>query len=100
MNLPKKQDVFGKILTVKIVKDLRNKSNDSLDGELDFKNGIMAINKELRGRDLTQTYLHECFHAVIRRVGINQGELSPDLEEVIVDSFSTFLVDNFHIRLK
>jgi len=59
---------------------------------------LILLDKSLRGTDLQQTFLHECFHAVMCRTGARQS-LSVELEEVIVDSIATFLTDHYEFKI-
>jgi len=63
------------------------------DGLCKNKESEIDIDKNLEGIELVHTLLHEYFHGVLFRTGVTQV-LSDDIEEVICDSFATFLVDN------
>ena len=62
-------------------------------GECHNLRATIDIDDAETGATLTHTLLHEYFHAVIHRVGLGQV-LHGDIEEVICETFATFLVDN------
>lgn len=86
----KKIDVFGKSYKIVYV-DL---SEEDKDGATDNKKSLIEIDKTLTGRDLQHTLLHEMFHAVMYRLSISQA-LDDGAEEIIADSFATFLCEHF-----
>ena len=57
--------------------------------------GKMIIDPLLVGKDKLQCVLHETVHAVICRVGIDQTKMSSDLEEILCESISIALVENW-----
>lgn len=79
--------VFGK--TYSIQKVTNHPKNH---GDIDYENSTITY-------DSMQSLLHEALHAIFRRIGVNQA-ISHDAEELIVESTSTFLVENFDIKLK
>ena len=62
------------------------------------KNKI-TICSSLKGSEKIHTLLHEVFHAVIFRSSLYQV-ITPDIQEIVVDVFSTVLVENFDIKCK
>jgi len=88
MRLPKSQEVLGKKFKVSI------KLIDGAIGEFHPSRGI-TISPVIQDSDYDtlQTFFHECFHAVLYRSGISM-QLSPELEESIVDVSATWLTDN------
>jgi hypothetical protein len=85
-----KLTVFGHTYQVKI-----QKIDDA--AFVDYDSKTITINPD---EDFISCLLHEGFHAVLRRTGIHQAQLSDDLEEIIVENFAIFLVENFKIQLK
>ena len=88
MILGKRYDIF--------YKDLRA---DHAFGMTDNRKRVILIDQSLTGEELQQTLLHEFFHAVLHRTGASQA-LHGDLEEVLVDSIATFLVDIYDFHLE
>ena len=60
----------------------------------------ILIDSTLKGEDYMQTILHEIVHSVIHRVGINQSGVTDGIEEILCESISTALVENFSIKHK
>jgi len=92
--------IFGKVYLITIVEQSINDKDEDTDATIDFENNIIEITKKENNKNILHTILHELLHGVIERIGINQTDLSDNLEEVIVESFSTFLVDTFIIKFK
>jgi len=90
----KKVNVFGLNVPVKRVD--RVGEDDDL-GE--YKDGEILISNKVSKKDFMTVLLHECFHAVSHRLGYRQAIDSGE-EEIIADSFATFLVENFDIKAK
>lgn len=100
MKIPKKIEIFGKIYSLKIVEQALSIDNEDVAGSIDFEKNIIEITEVEDNKVILHNILHEVFHGVIRRIGINQANFSEDLEEIIVESFSTFLLDTFKIKFK
>lgn len=85
----KKLNVFGNSIKV-IVAEIED---PELAGYYDPVANTVTISKDCQ--DKFQTYLHEFFHIVWNRIGLNQTQINSDLQEIIVDSFATALLENF-----
>lgn len=89
---------LGKILG----KDIRYKRVDLSSvgavGLYDPKSKTILIDKTLKGDEFKQTMLHEQFHCLWDRLGLNCTEISDDIQEVIVESFSQFVIDHYSLR--
>jgi hypothetical protein len=92
--IPESIDVFGKLYEIK---------QDPLCEEIHDCHGyhhegshLIILDSNLKPEVAQQTLLHECFHAIFKRLSFNQG-IDSALEEVIVDSFAKWLVENFYI---
>jgi len=96
--IPKKLRIFGQDITVQMSKDLISKEDAC--GMADYAKKIIRLDKSLQGEDRTQTLLHEVFHIVLARVGLNQTSLPHDLEELIVENLATAVVELFDIQLR
>lgn len=93
-------NVFGKPYLVKYVEDPTLPGDEhQVAGYCDNKKCEILVSSKLQKEEMTQTTLHEEFHAVFHRVGINQS-VGREIEEVIVDSLATFLVDNYKVTPK
>lgn len=77
-------------------KDIRH---EAAFGMTDNRKTLITIEKTLTGKELEQTMLHEFFHGVLSRTGASQA-LPNELEEIVVDSIATFLVDHFDFYLE
>ena len=93
MKIPDKIYVYGKPIII-VVEEL-----EDMHGYFQADLNKIALCPKLKGEEKTQTFLHECFHAVLHRTGIT-GALHDTLEEPIVDCLATFMVENFEIRMK
>jgi Zn-dependent peptidase ImmA (M78 family) len=69
-------------------------------GQCDPSNDLIRINKFLKSDDLKTTILHEEFHYLFHRHGLNQTSIPLDVQEVIVETFSQFLVDHYEMKPK
>ncbi len=55
----------------------------------------------MRDKDTTtETFFHEAGHGLFDALGLNQTSIHPDLQEIIVEGYSKFLIKNFVIRFK
>lgn len=86
---PKTINIFGKIYRFEYL-DLEDQN---IDGEHKAKLNKIIIDKNLKGKELTHTILHELGHALFHRMGWRQA-IPHEVEEIVVDTFATFLVDN------
>ena len=59
----------------------------------------ILLDHNLKDEDFLHTLLHESFHAVFDRISLRQG-VSTEAEEIICDTFATFLLENFHLKPK
>jgi len=51
-------------------------------------------------QDKVQTILHEEFHAVWDRLGLNQTSVHADIQDIICESFATFITENYTLKQK
>ena len=68
-------------------------------GKCIFAKKMIALDASLKDYDLEHTLLHELGHALIYRSSIYQS-LPHEIEEILVDIFGTFLLDNFSLKIK
>lgn len=97
--IPKKIIIFGKPHKVTVISDL-NSYGTPVRGLLVLNDCHIYLDKSQPPEELLHTLLHECGHAIIQRISINQTGLPPEVEEVIVDSFATFITETFNLKLK
>ena len=87
MTLPKTLNIFGVKFKIKLA---------TLDGYLgmcDRRTNIIWIEKNQTDKEKLHTLIHEVGHAVYGRVGLTQA-VSPEVEEILVESFATALIEN------
>lgn len=86
--------VFGSIVKVEVV-DL----GDSYGG-LCHGDSLIQINSRIKSEpERIRILIHELLHAVSYRVSLDQS-ISYEVEQIIVDTFSKALCENFDIKLK
>jgi len=90
-------DIFG--LLVEIIYDEHIQEDREADGEFCDRLFNITIGDAINHDELMHTLLHETFHAYSKRIGLRQG-ISEETEEIIAESFTRFLVENFDIKLK
>lgn len=93
IKLPKRFIVFGQIVRVEFAK------LDLSIGGLCHPKGLIQINEELDESMVQQVLLHEFVHAVFGRVSLYQA-ITPEVEELIAESISKALCENFHLKPK
>lgn len=97
--IPKKLIIFGKPHKVTLMPDLHSYGTP-VRGLFLINHAEIYLDKNQAPDELLHTLLHECGHAIIQRISISQTGLAPELEEVIVDSFATFITETFNLKLK
>jgi len=90
MRYPKKQNIYGVSYTVEVKDDLIEKY--SATGLFNWKEKKIQLQKGMDVETGQKTYLHECFHGVLHRLGIDVL-LSSEMNELIVDSIATFCTE-------
>ena len=88
--------IYGQKILYK-VKDLE-KENLNLYGYYDTNEKTIFINKKLKVDDLKSTILHEEIHAIFDRIGLNQTAHTSDFQEIICESISKFICENYIIK--
>jgi hypothetical protein len=89
-----KLNIFGK--KYRVVKD--KTMPDGQVGLCNNEDALILIDAELVDSEYMRIVLHEMIHAIISRVGIDQSEMSHDVEEIICGAVSTSLVENFQLK--
>jgi hypothetical protein len=75
-------------------------SGKVVDGYCDIKNREIVIAHDVKGQELERVFFHEVFHAICSEIGVQNTKVSPEMEEILVDNFSSWLVLNFDFRKK
>lgn len=65
-----------------------------------FEDKAITIDTNQSPQQMLETIIHELGHAIFDRAGIRQAHISQDAQEIIVENFSTVLLENFNLRLK
>jgi len=84
--------IFGKKATI----HFGPTENDDAGG-IDLETFKICINP--KSKDKHQVILHEAFHGLLHRLGLS-GHIDENLEEVLVDCFSTLVVENYTLKPK
>ncbi len=87
-------NVLGEKWKIKRVAGLKE---NGIMGKCIFREKLIAIDSTLTGYDLEHTLIHELGHALIYRSSIYQS-LPHEIEEILVDIYGTFLLDNFSLK--
>jgi len=94
--MKRKYDVFGTKVTVKKV-DL---SNQDFVGLYHLKKQEILLDKTLSKEEMFQTFLHEIIHAIWQNTGLNQTMTSLDVQELVCENVSKWIVKNFKLTDK
>ena len=97
MKIPKEINIKGATYKIEV---FSIDESEKADGLCDFETKTISINNNLSPDLLKRTLLHECFHAVLFECGVHCAKITEDLEEIIVENLSNFLVDSFIISKK
>lgn len=92
----RKINVFGMIIAV-IYKPLEHLGYTGIFEPIENR---ITIDENLSGDESIQTEIHEVLHACWFRLSLDQARIPAALQEVIVDTFATALVENYKIRPK
>ena len=87
--IPKKVMILGEPWKI-VIKDI-----PGYEGLCDREEKVIYLDPSLSEANMIQTYLHEIFHAIWHRVSLNQTNIDPNLQEIIVDNFATWLAENY-----
>lgn len=96
MNFPTSIEVYGQKYQIKLRKKLELEGEEC-HGYIDFDEKVIYL-KRGKKKDMTQSLIHECMHAVFKESGVGYV-LSEDVEEVIVRNIEKFLFHEFNFRL-
>lgn len=88
------KDIFGMR-----VKYIFKKLHVDLDGEYCHEQGKIYISSNLQGEALILALIHEEGHAIADRLGLSDI-MTEDVEELFIDNFTRWLVENYLIYPK
>jgi len=103
MTLVARVKVFGQTVRVFETSDKVEKHGfdpEHVNGVFDPEHNIIVLKSNLKHREKFRIFLHEVGHALLSRLGMHNTTLGHNLEELIVDSYATLLVEAFEIELK
>ena len=101
MRIPKKFMLKGKLWRVKYERNLKHEDGTECDGLCDVDNQIIWLDKALKGRKKTKTFLHEWGHAVVDETGVRpNARFSETLEDILVETFGDAIQNTFYLRWK
>lgn len=86
--------VFGEEYHLEVLPD----EDSRVMGRFDSSEKKIFIREKLSERDFFHTLIHEIGHGLFYRNSFYQS-IPSELEEVIVDSFATIMVENFNFTL-
>jgi hypothetical protein len=90
MRYPKEQNIYGYKYKVKLDENLIENKNAI--GLFQSKPRLISIQKGLDSDTGQRTYLHECVHGVLHRLGVDIL-ISNEINEIITEGVSNFIVD-------
>jgi len=91
MKIPKRFNVFGKKITVKV-----GNLGANYDGMFYTLKDLIVIDKSVAKERLDHVIIHEFLHSVIARCSL-EAVVSYPAEEVLVDMITKALLENFKI---
>jgi Zn-dependent peptidase ImmA (M78 family) len=100
MKIPTSFKIKGKKWRICHKWNLLDDDGTHVDGLCCVKKRIVYLDRSLVKEDKQSTLLHELFHALIYEIGLHQTSLTLDVEELIVENLSLFMLETFNIRLK
>jgi len=71
MKIPKQIKIGWRNYTIQSIEDKRDEKGDLLNGEIDYVNHIISIDKNLLEDEKILTFIHEMIHGIFH----NQGNL-------------------------
>lgn len=98
MKLPQKVQVLGKSWAIKYKWNLADEEGKRCIGLCVFDDLTIYIDRSTTLDERPQILLHEIFHAILWQLGIHNTSLTEDIEEVIVDGLSMWVVENMKVR--
>lgn len=87
--------ILGQKVPVKVTKELP----ENLAGLYNTKDKEILISEGQSKSDAVMTLVHEAFHALSHRAGLNQV-ISSEMDEIIAEQVSIMIHENFNLTLK
>lgn len=102
MKIPRQITICGRIWKVKRIKDLEFEpgSGDTVAGLMLPDLREIHIDAGLKGEDASVAFLHEFNHAIFAEIGVHTADLSPILEEIIVENIARQYANAFSLTIK
>lgn len=97
--MKKSKNIYGKEVKY-FKKSFEAIGVQGLAGLFDPISWTISVDKNLKGDELKATILHEEIHAIGERCGLHQTKVDPDVWEIIAESISRFIVENYHLKDK
>lgn len=95
MRPPKKINIFGENIEIRIKKNIKDVDGEDLDAH------YCPNERSIEISDLTyHTIIHEMFHAMTDITGIDQTDLSQNIKEILAQNTATMMVKVFKIGFK
>jgi len=92
-------NIFGEKWKVKFGHPIHDTRGDEVSGLCDFNSKSLLIDDKGNKKYVSITLIHELFHAYVSRCGLNNANISCELEEIIADQFATVLCENFDFKI-
>lgn len=91
----KSVNVFGKKCPIKVCK-----MDENYRGLFYYDEFRIEINETCPDDKYDEVLLHELFHAVFNRSSLIQCNITGEAQEIVVDQFAKFILENFKISKK
>lgn len=101
MRIPKTIDIFGTTYTTMYKWNLTDEG-EKCDGICDTAKKIIWLDRLCTTDEKKYAFFHECFHAALAETGMSTTALGrhEDVEELIVENLSKWILDHFNLRKK
>ena len=90
--------IYGQVWKVAYMPEI-NMGDHKAAGLCDSQSNTIYIDSTMDDSLTACTFFHELFHAYVRRMGMVNANLSPELEEIIADQFGQLLSEIFDFDL-
>jgi Zn-dependent peptidase ImmA (M78 family) len=93
--LKKKYVIFGVVPEITMVDEIVLENGQRAYGIFFHEGYKIQISKAQLEETKIKTLIHELNHALFERTGLNQTDIPLNLQEVICETFSTYIFENF-----
>ena len=103
IRFPRTINVFGEKIKLRIRHPVLDSDGNKVVGTYCFNTKVIEVDSKLDLEEKLETILHELGHAIFHRLSTghsNNDTIPYELEEVIVNSFATMLMELFDIKFK